>query len=182
MVLVGERLGEGDWPGRRGTVISGSCRKLAVLPPFDSRESIFQVRSRLAHWHSNRVTGNNNSPAVNVQSTGIFWLVYAWTGNARFFVDSLVSICLANRLFLYSVVTSATRVGIFRETILERWLVWIVEFSNIRIFIYTWYIYNVENIEEFGKCISFCLVIIFKCCAIKNNRVKILLLIALRDF
>lgn len=49
MVLVGERLGEGDWPGRRGTVISGSCRKLAVLPPFDSRESIFQVRSRLAH-------------------------------------------------------------------------------------------------------------------------------------
>lgn len=91
-----------DWVGRRGTVISGSCRKLTVLPPFDSRESIFQVRScPLTQLKLCVTEGNNNSAAVNVRST-TFWVhfssVYAETRDSSSI--SSVSIRLANRLLL----------------------------------------------------------------------------------
>lgn len=102
--------GKGDWAGRRGTVISGSCRKLAVLPPFDSRESIFQVRSRLAHWHSYHVLRGIITRLLmyNPWIDHGYILARLCVNRKRAVLGRFLDFDFANRLFLYSAVISET--------------------------------------------------------------------------
>lgn len=128
-----------DWVGRRGTVISGSCRKLTVLPPFDSRESIFQVRScPLTQLKLCVTEGNNNSAAVNVRST-TFWVHFGWFMRKRAILRRFLRFrfALPTDCCLHSVVTSATRRGDFRENFREGFELFLIERLKIfKLFIF----------------------------------------------
>lgn len=156
--------GKGDWAGRRGTVISGSCRKLAVLPPFDSRESIFQVRSRLAHWHSYHVLRGIITRLLLMYNPWIdhgYILARLCVNRKRAVLGRFLGFDLPTDYSYIRLLLA--RLGIFRERILEEWRVWIVsnreietkgekEFSNFLFNLV--YLYNFQCGDKISKSLE----------------------------